>query len=70
MHIQDNVLQPFGVAVSAATVTTGVVAEKVYFSDITLNEISICVGITVGVLTALLQAIKIYKEIRDRKGGL
>ena len=66
--MSDGIQQVAASAGAGFALFAGTVCDPVYLNEITLNDVSLAAGIGAGVLTMLLQAIKIYRALRG-KGG-
>jgi len=65
----EAVQQIAAVIGSSVAVGTGVICDPVSLHYFTLNDLSVVAGITAGVLTAVLQAIKIRKALKNKDPG-
>jgi len=51
---------------STVAVGTGIICDPVNVHYFTLNDLSVAAGIVAGVLTAVLQAIKIRRALKNK----
>lgn len=62
----SDVQQVLAATGSATAIGTGVICDPVYIHYFTLNDLSIAAGIIAGLLTAILQTIKIYRTLKNK----
>lgn len=55
-----------GSGVSVYALLVAFFSETVYLNDVTLNDLSLIIGIVVGVLTASIQIVRLCSLLRNR----